>query len=180
MTFETIDEMFVWLDKSRAGVVNQVENLTDEQLNFHEPERWSAANIVEHLAMIENGILQMIEKGLSQAEAANAPAPAKISPPVSFEQFAEVSKTPKIAPDFVTPTCTMSAHESLKSLEQSRGKLKNLRPRLESVDLSNAKFAHPYFGELDLYHWIPFIGMHEARHLRQIKDVLTVYKASHQ
>ena len=72
----------------------------------------------------------------------------------------------------IRPEGSMKIAESLAGLQQSRAALHKLRPRLEAVDLSNAKFPHPAFGTMNLYYWLAFIGLHEARHLRQIAEIL--------
>jgi hypothetical protein len=115
----------------------------------------------------------LIEKLLAKAEADNIPSTGKIEPPVSFGAIAEQASKQKFnAPDTIKPEGTSSISESLIRMDKSRAALHALRPRMERVDLSNVTFPHPAFGPMNLYYWLVFIGLHEARHLQQISDVL--------
>ncbi|MGH9901771.1 MAG: DinB family protein, partial [Pyrinomonadaceae bacterium] len=86
------------------------------------------------------------------------------------EQFVERAKTEKYtSPEVVRPGGGVSVADSLARMRQTRAALSELRPRLERADLSAARYPHPAFGPLDLYQWLAFIGLHEARHLGQIE-----------
>lgn len=174
MEYHTIDEIFAGLEKTRGKLVNTVSAVADEHANFQSaPEKWSVAHATEHLAKIEENILRLIEKLLAKAEAENAPAPAKIEPPVNFaEMVGSVQGQKFTAPDAIKPDGTVTVAESLARLADSRAQLMALRPRFEAVDLSNVRFPHPHFGAMNLYYWIAFIGLHELHHLRQISDIL--------
>ncbi|MEP6922821.1 MAG: DinB family protein [Pyrinomonadaceae bacterium] len=174
MEFNTIEEIFAAIDKTRGKLVNTAAVLTENDANFQSaPEKWSAAHLVEHLAKTEESLLTLIEKLLAKAEAENVPATGRIEPPVSFAEIAEKAKGQKFtAPDAIKPEGASTITNSLARLEKSRASLKALQPRLEKVDLSNAKFPHPAFGPLNLYYWLAFIGLHEARHLAQISNCL--------
>ena len=54
---------------------------------------------------------------------------------------------------------------------ESRAALEQLRPRFASADYSRL-MPHPAFGPLNAAQWLAFVGMHEERHLRQIKRLL--------
>ena len=148
--------------------------MTDDRANFQSaPEKWSAAYLVEHLAKTEENLLKVIEKLLAKAEAANVPATDRIEPPVSFPEHVQKASEQKFnAPDFIRPEGAATINESLARLEKSRRALRALQPRLEKVDSSSALYPHPAFGPLNLYQWLAFIGVHEARHLKQITDNL--------
>lgn len=174
MEFKTIEEIFASLDKTRGKLTDTVSVLTDEQSGtLPAPERWSAAHIVEHLAKTEESLTRAVEKMLGKAEAENIPATGTIEPPVSFAAIAAQAQGQKFqAPEMLRPEGAATVAESLANLEKSRAALKALRPRLEAVDLSNAKFPHPAFGAMNLYYWLAFIGIHEMHHLKQIGEIL--------
>ncbi len=174
MEFHTVSEILAAIDDTRSKLVSKVVVLTDDHANFQSaPEKWSAAYLVEHLAKTEESLLRVIEKLLAKAEAENIPATGRIEPPVSFpEHVVKASGQKFTAPEFIKPEGTTSVSESLARLEKSRLALRDLQPRLEKVDSSNAVYPHPAFGPLNLYQWLAFIGLHEGRHLRQIADNL--------
>lgn len=174
MEFKTIEEIYAGLEKSRAKLINTVAALDETSANFKTaPEKWSAANIVAHLAKTEENLTVLVCKLLAKAEAENTPAKPAIEPPVSFAEMSEKVRGARlVAPDAIRPEGTETLVDSLAKLEKSRAAIKELRPRLEAVDLSNARFPHPYFGAMNLYYWLAFIGLHELHHLRQISDIL--------
>lgn len=174
MEFHTVSEILATIDNIRSKLVKTVSILTDQHANFQSaPEKWSAVYLVEHLAKTEESLLKVIEKLLAKAEAENVPATGTIEPPVSFsEHLLKASEQKFTAPEFIKPEGAATIGESLARLEKSRYALRVLQPRLEKVDSSNAVYPHPAFGPLNLYQWLAFIGLHEARHLKQIADTL--------
>ena len=80
------------------------------------------------------------------------------------------------APDIVHPSGVHDLHSSLARLRDSSAKLNMMRPGLSSVDLSQHKFPHPYFGPLTAAEWLLMAGLHEDRHRRQIEKVLELVR----
>jgi hypothetical protein len=71
------------------------------------------------------------------------------------------------------PTGSVPAGESLQTLRGIQAQLLDLRPRLRAVDVSSVKFPHRALGDLTLGQWCGFFGAHEARHLGQIRSVIS-------
>jgi hypothetical protein len=46
---------------------------------------------------------------------------------------------------------------------------------LRERDLSAYRFPHPIFGSLNLYDWYRFIGYHELRHRKQIRELVEIF-----
>lgn len=174
MEFHSVAEIFAAIDKTRSKLVETVINLSDEDARFQPTsEKWSAALLIEHLAKTEDRLVETISKLLEKAEAENIASNGQIVPPVSFAEIGQRAANTKFqAPEAIRPAGVAALTESLAKLQESRCALAALRPRLEAVDLSNTRFPHPAFGPMNLYYWLAFIGLHEARHLTQISDVL--------
>lgn len=177
MTFHSIDEIFASIEKTRDKLIKTVVALNDEQSNFRfSEEKWSVANIIEHLAKTEEQLIRLIGKLLSQAEAEGRASDGKIEPPISFAEIAAKARGLRLeAPDAIKPGGTATIAESLAKLEASRKSLQALRPRLSAVELSNANFPHPYFGQMNAYYWLGFVGLHELHHLKQVGEVLSAH-----
>jgi hypothetical protein len=178
--FKNVGEIYSWLDKTRNKVVETVSILNEEQAGFRPSEdKWSASLLVEHLAKTEANLVRVVGKLLGKAEAENVPSDGNINPPFSFAEIAERWQGMRFeAPAFIVPEGATDIAESLKLLAESRRALAKLRPRIEAVNGSNAKYPHPAFGPLDLYQWLGFIGLHEMHHLRQIENLLAVQNNS--
>ena len=175
MNYQTISDVYAENDRIRERLKAAVSNLSDEQSGFlPEDEKWTVAEVVEHLAMVEEGAVKISAKLLGKAQARGAAAAdGKIKFSDSFrEKLAGASAAKFEAPEFVRPTGSRRIAESLARMDETRQKLNDLRPLFETVDCTDFKFPHPAFGEISAHEWLALIGGHEARHLRQIQRIL--------
>lgn len=178
--YENLDDIFGMIDRMRERLIARVNELSAAQTGFRPaPEGWSIAEIIEHLALIEGGIVRMINGSLVRLEAAGGDdeKPTSVeayraSSVTLAEHGAKAAVMKFQAPDHVRPEGAKPVAESIAALEATRRALHQLRPRLEKVTPFAASFPHPYFGALDLAQWLAFIGLHEGRHLRQIENVI--------
>jgi uncharacterized damage-inducible protein DinB len=175
MIYNNVAEIYEAIDKTKAKLLSKFETLTEDQLNTRENgQGWSVAEIIEHLGITGGGITKVIEKFLSEAETKGSKSDGKFNPPLSFIEHAEKAKDKKFeAPERVRPQGAQDLSKSLTILRENQQKLKELQTRIEATDLSNTAFPHPAFGNLNLYQWLVFIGLHEQRHLAQIDRILT-------
>lgn len=174
MAYNSVAEIFDSIDDARRRLTARLEGLNEAQQNFRPaPDTWSIAEIIEHLSITERQLVQLFQMMLKKIEAAGAGLGANrgmLHAPVSIEEFVEQSKREKYqAPENIRPTGGVPLADSLASLQESRAALRDLQPRLESVEASAARYPHPAFGPLDLYQWLLFVGTHEERHLGQIE-----------
>ncbi len=169
-----IKEIYENNDKIREKTKQLVAELTDEQTAFlPENEKWTIAHIIEHIAIVQDGMAKISAKLLTQAQAAGKSADGAARLSENFVQKAAEAKTLKFqAPDRVHPTGNQTIEDSLKKMDETRVELEKLRPLFESVECSDFKFSHPFMGELTAHEWLTLVGGHEARHLRQIENML--------
>jgi hypothetical protein len=180
MDFRSVPDIYEHIDRTRARLVAAVEGLSEEQQTFSPaPGRWSVAELVEHLSIVEGNVVGLLGKLLGKAEesgAAAAKAADLFADPVSIEEFVERSRVAKYeAPERIRPTGLPLA-DSLARLKESRAALHALRPRVERADGRSLRFPHPAWGPLDLYQWLLFVGAHEDRHLAQIEALKQAMK----
>ena len=170
MAYSSVAEIFEDIDSTRARLLRSVEGLSAEQHGFRPtPDRWSVAEIVEHLSMVERSVARLVGSLLRKAEeSGGAREMGAPFAPVSIAELVEQTSTQKLdAPDSARPTGVPLA-DSLASLRDSRAALHALRPRVEQTDGAEIRFPHPAWGPINLYQWLLFVGAHEARHLAQI------------
>ncbi len=173
MEYHSVEEIFSSIDASRQRLQARLEEL-DEAARHHKQtgQTWSAAEIAEHLAVIERRMAGLLSSLLEKAEAnenSKCRETTQIGP-ISLARFAERSRAEKFAaPEAVRPQGGVSISTSLANLQTTRETLRALQPRIEALDLSAYTFPHPVFGPLNFYEWLLFIGAHEERHLRQIE-----------
>ena len=58
-----------------------------------------------------------------------------------------------------------------RMLEESRAMLRSAIAEVDGLALGLIMHPHPVVGEINLYEWILFVGLHEQRHLPQIGEV---------
>lgn len=149
----------------REAVLRSIENLSDEQLNEQvEAGRWSIMQVLDHLYLMERAIVHTLSDQLTNGE-----NKATVEKPI---QFTTNRSTKVTAPSFATPSVDFISLEEMKSkLTKSRENLNNLIASADKTLLTQRSYPHPVFGDLSLAQWIPFIGLHEKRHLAQIEEV---------
>lgn len=174
MNYQNISEIYAANDKIRENLKATVGSLTEEQLNLlAEKGDWTIKNIVEHIAIVQEGMMKISAKLLSEAKAKGASASGEAKISASFLQKAVESRPAKFeAPERVRPTGTQTIAESFAKLDETRESLEELRPLFESVECSDFKFSHPFFGDLTAHEWLALVGGHEFRHISQIEKIL--------
>jgi hypothetical protein len=83
-----------------------------------------------------------------------------------------VNRTNKIvAPTVVTPTGTVDAAASTAALDRAHAAMVASLHNANGVSLENLVQAHPVLGSLNMYHWVVALGLHDARHAAQIREI---------
>ncbi|HEX8288269.1 MAG TPA: DinB family protein [Pyrinomonadaceae bacterium] len=178
MNYQNIGEIYEANDAIREKLKMMIEGLTDEQAAaVPEGEKWSLAQMVEHIAIVEGGMARICAKLLAKAQAESENFDGTVKITETFLTKAAESINQKLeAPEMVRPTGTKTIAESLAKMEENRESLKKLRPLFETVDGTRHKFPHPFFGDLSAQEWLALIGGHESRHIKQIKNMLAKIK----
>ncbi|MBC7932919.1 MAG: DinB family protein [Rubrivivax sp.] len=183
MDYNSVAEIYEEIDSTREKLLRAVEDLDDGQHGFRpSPERWSIAEIIEHLSIVEGQVARLLEKLLSKAEAGgHTRAEGSTFAPVTIAEQVEQTREQKLtAPEQIRPT-GVPISDALAALRASRTALRSMRPRLERLEGANVIFPHPAFGPINIYQWLAFVGAHEARHLAQIealKETLSVERGA--
>lgn len=174
MNNQTIADIYARNDEIREKLTKLASELTDEQLSFlPDGEKWTVAHLIEHVAIVEEGMTKISAKLLGKARDANKIFDGNVKLSENFAKKAVEARSQKFeAPKMVHPTGNLTVAESLVKLKENRRLLEELRPLFETVDGSEFKFPHPFMGELSAHEWLTLIGGHEARHIEQINKIL--------
>jgi hypothetical protein len=173
MTFRSLEEIYSDKERVLGTIEETIRPLSDAQLAFRPaPDAWSVAEIVEHLAIVEPSMLRVVTSLADKATPLNGSPQAAIE--VTLDDGIRTVATGKVKtrPEAV-PTGGVPAGQSLKSLRAIQTGLQGLRARLAGVDVSSVKFTHRALGDMTLGQWCAFVGAHEARHLVQIRTVIS-------
>lgn len=173
MEIRSIDDLYRSNEKIHEKFRTVVTAIADEHAAaLPDGEKWSVAQIVEHVSIVEGGILRICSKLLGEAEAAGQANGGELDF-AEFMRKVEGSADTKLeAPERVHPVNGRSIAESLDSMKESGKAFDGLREKFEMFDGNAFKFPHPYFGDLSAVEWLALSGGHKARHLAQIKRVV--------
>jgi hypothetical protein len=157
-----------YLTDGRKGVEDAVKGLSEAQWKFKPaPDRWSVAEVVEHLALIEDVVRGILGK-IPQAPAPAADRNAKEVDAMLLAKVADRS-TKFQAPEGALPTGRWTPTGALEHFVASRAQTAAL---LDSTPgLRAHTINHPVFGPLDGYQWIIAVAAHTERHTKQILEV---------
>lgn len=152
------------LDQSAQRLQRVVEGLSAERLLYRpDPGRWSIAENVEHLVVVERRIVGAIEKLVQET-----PDPDKQCAMCDAEVVWRIGTVAERlpAPERVVPTLRWPAETLLREFETTRQHTREFTSGTDG-DLRHHFIAHPFFGDLDCYQWLLAAGAHCNRHSAQ-------------
>jgi uncharacterized damage-inducible protein DinB len=159
------------LAHSRERLVLTVDGLSAEQRNFRPAkDRWSIADCIEHITVVESGALRGIQKALQ-----SQPEPERQSEVRGKEQLI-MEKVPARKRRVQGPAEVMPQgrwpdfDELLRQFEATRERSVRFSA-VTQADLRNHFFPHPFLGLLDCYQWLLLLAAHCERHVRQMEEV---------
>lgn len=170
-----IRELIDYIDVHRRALHDAVASVPEE-LRERKPgaSGWSVAEVLEHVSMIETRVAALLtmhvaaarEKGLGPDEDASSVVASYPRPDVVVDRTKKI-----VAPKAVVPTGSLDAKAAMQALEQSRGAMLTALYKANGVSLAHLTQVHPVLGELNLYHWIVALGLHDDRHAEQIREI---------
>jgi hypothetical protein len=168
------EELLNHLEVNRAALHAAV-NTVPSSLRQTRPatDRWSVAEVLEHLGRVEEQITRLLAAKLAEARLTGALVPEPESGPIagSLRDLLLDRRRRITAGDRVLPKGEMDVATALTTLDTTRAKLRELLVSYDGLSLGAVSHAHPALGTLDGYQWFAFIGTHEARHALQIREI---------
>jgi hypothetical protein len=166
------DRALQYLEQTKKGVVDATAGLSEAQWNFKPgPDRWSVAEVMEHLAVAEDMI-----RAMDQDKVMKSPI-VPLRDPVDLKKIDDsvIANVPdrshKVqAPEPMKPTNRFGSPEKaekhfLESRAVTEEYLKNTH------DLRAHTMDSPMGVPLDGFQWILLLTAHSERHTKQILEV---------
>ncbi|MGH9861802.1 MAG: DinB family protein [Candidatus Acidiferrales bacterium] len=157
------------LDRARAALLAVAENVPPEFWQKRPgPERWSAAEVIAHLTMVESAILEGAKKMM-----AHGPRPVPfwrrlhIPPKVSEYRLVKRQTPLPLDPAYVGEKDAMLAR-----FRALRGETLAFLEANQAVDITRWRRTHPFFGSLNAASWFTMISHHEVRHTKQLREIV--------
>lgn len=164
--------MLALLDGERAHFLAQVARVpAARHAERPAPDRWSVAEIVEHVSRIDIGVTKLL--ALRSAEPLTSTPEQLAAAELTPEKVARVrSRAERLeAPDRVRPTGRLAPEAALEQLAGARAALRAAYAAADPAVLDGATHPHPLIGPLTLRGWFALVAHHDARHAQQIAEL---------
>ena len=167
-------ELLRHFDAHRADLKSAYDSVPPVQRN--EPPAtggWSAANVVEHLAIVESRMAGILSSRIRE-ERESGLASETGSEPLVLEMTRISDRSTRVqAPDFAIPT-GLEATSAWTQLEIATAALRAMIISGDGLSLTNVIQPHSRLGPMSVYQWIAFLAAHESRHAAQIREMSKV------
>jgi len=136
-----------------------------------EPDRWSPAEIVHHLVIVDRRINQRL-KGLIE-EARALPPESDASPILSTIAERVVVRDRRFKTSEASEPRDTDPSRIWDDVAAVRAELEQVVVTADGLALGKVFAPHPALGPLCGYDWVAFVGAHAARHADQIREQLS-------
>lgn len=163
------DRALQYLESTKKGVLEATKGLSEAQWNFKPaPDRWSVAQVAEHIAAAEDFL-----RTLAKEKVMLAPA-GEVGRDVSKTDEAVMAMVPDRshkaqAPEPLVPTNRFGSPEgSIKHFVESRATTEDF---LKNTTGMRDHVLESPMGKLDAYEFVLLVAAHSERHTKQINEV---------
>src|SRR5579883_379625 len=164
-------------DQARARVRNVTNGLSDAQWRFKPaPDRWSIAQILEHMVLVQERVFGRVTEQLPQCP---APPPERNNQQIDrvvMEKIPDRTHKAK-APEFLEPTGQLSPSEAFNRMDANYRRLTDYirtTPDLREHILEAPPLrvvTDGAYTTMDGYQWALTVARHDERHVLQILEV---------
>jgi hypothetical protein len=164
------DRAMKYLESTKQGVLDAPAGLSDAQWNFKSgPDRWSVAEVTEHIAAAEGYLGGMIKEKVMTAPPRPEGEDVKAIDEGVLTMIPDRSHKAQ-APEPLKPTNRFGSPQgSLKAFTEGRAQTEDFLRTHD--DLRAHAIDSPIGKKLDGYEWVLFIAAHSERHTKQILEV---------
>lgn len=167
-------ELLDHLEEQHGVLERAVESVPRELRNAKSAaDRWSVAEILEHIALVEVRLEKLFAAKVAEARAAGLGAGDSSLPELHPWDRSRVLDRSRVvsASEAVRPTGQLDADAAWIAVERSYEFFCRAVRASDDVPLSQIVHPHPVFGPMNLYGWAEFVAGHEARHAAQIIEL---------
>jgi uncharacterized damage-inducible protein DinB len=129
--------------------------------------RWSAAELVAHLMMVERAVIGKADR-VAQKPPKRVSLLMRIHIPMKLVESRWIRRK---SPVPVEPEMLSGKEEMLAELRTVRERSLAFLDETKGRNLGEYCWKHPALGTLNAYEWMQFIASHELRHTKQMKEI---------
>jgi hypothetical protein len=135
-------------------------------------DRWSVANVLEHVAIVEARVVGGLSTRIADARTAGLSPSPDTSVVRQADLVRYLDRERRIVSGAASqPHGHLAAEEAWAAVDRARDTTRALVIETDGLAVEVVVLPHPTFGPLDFYQWIVFLGGHEGRHALQVRDI---------
>jgi hypothetical protein len=165
-----ISELIDYIDRQAVTLEAAYRSIpADRRAARPAPDRWSPAEVVHHVAIVEQRLAKRLQSLAEQARALPPESDASSIFTIVDTDRVAIRSTRFKTSELGEPRDT-DASRVWSDFEAARRELKEVIRAADGLALNEVSAPHPALGPLTGYGWIAFAGAHAARHAAQINE----------
>jgi len=165
-----ISELLEYIDRQAATLEAAYRAIPAERRTARPaPDRWSPAEVVHHVAIVEQRLVKRLQALAEQARALPPEGDTSSVFTIVETDRIEIRSNRFKTSELGEPRDT-DASRIWSDFETTRRELKDVIRSADGLALNDVSAPHPALGPLTGYGWIAFAGAHAARHAAQITE----------
>ena len=166
-----ITELLAYVEQQTAILRSAYESVPPAQRAVRTtPDRWSSAEVVHHVAMVEHLLAMRLALLIEQARA--LPPETETTTALTTQSTSNVvNRTGRFATSEALEPKNTDPGRVWDDLMDARREVIRVIQTGDGLALGAVSAPHPRLGGFSAYEWIAFIGSHAARHADQIREM---------
>ena len=172
LTSEERESALKSLQATHDAFLHSIAGLSEKQWKFKPaPDRWSVAEVSEHIALSESMIFGFVQGKIMAGPATpEKRAEVKVTDEIILQKVPDRSHKAQ-APEFLKPSGKWANRDEVTKAFEDARKATMDYVKTTQDDLRDHFGPHPLLGTMDAYQWILLISAHSERHTKQIEEV---------
>jgi hypothetical protein len=156
------------LDRAQHGLLRAADAIpADLWKTCPRPGAWSAAELIAHIITAERAVVGAAGRILKK-QPKHIPVWKRFRLPFALAEIRFVRMKTPIPMD---SQLLREKEAMLVELREVRRRTLALIEETRNRDLSAYRWRHPFLGSLDAYEWFSFLGSHQIRHEKQMREI---------
>jgi hypothetical protein len=164
------------LRRTRAKFEAAVREVPEQ--HWRTPPRegaWSAAEVVAHVTMVETLMTGATSK-ITKKPPVTVPALKRLHVPVALVAW----RGRRVETPIPLDTLLLDDRETMLSrLAEQRSRTVAFLEGGRDTDFRKYRIQHPFLGSLHYYDWFRTLAAHDARHTKQVREIIGMHKKMH-
>jgi hypothetical protein len=163
-------ELLQYIDHQTAELFSAFESVPAERRGTRPAaDRWSPAEVVHHVMMVEQRVTPLLRSLIEQARAIGPEHDeSSVLAILNAQRF--VSRVTRFNTSAAFQPQAANAETIRNEFDEVRRALRDVILTGDGLALGDVSAPHVALGTLTGYGWIAFIGSHAARHAAQIRE----------